>query len=320
MERIGANIYVETVYPGVNIGCIITSTGSVCVDAPMLPGEAQRWMALIRSMGGEPVEFVVYTSGHQERILGTQYLLYDEQPTRLSQAPTVQHVLGPQRILFPAPTARVPVPAQLKMPTGAVVAHRQAWDLVKEHRTDSFKQQMIDTFGDRDPDMENLQVISPQISFNEQLRLFSGDTTVTLLAAASGITWVWLPDQQALFVGDTVVVGTHPPLNAMVLRKWLAALERLRHEAQFQDAIVVPGRGPLCDTSAADPLIEYLHIAFFETRRVYQSGRPKAELNDIAAELLGHYPVADGQRERVQRQIKLGLDDLYDQFKASGSE
>jgi hypothetical protein len=66
-------------------------------------------------------------------------------------------------------------------------------------------------------------------------------------------------------------------------------------------------------------LTDYLRKARDRTRRIYRGNRPKAELNKVAADLLPLYPVADGQRERVQRQIKLGLDELYDQIKAAGA-
>jgi glyoxylase-like metal-dependent hydrolase (beta-lactamase superfamily II) len=201
--------------------------------------------------------------------------------------------------------------------TGIVVAQRLAWEQVKDLCTDSFKQSMVDMLGERDPDMVNLQVVLPQLTFDESAHLHVGDLRVTLLAAAGGIAWVWLSEQRVLFVGDTVVVGTHPQLTVVDIQEWLLALERLRCEPRFHDTVIVPGRGPLCDTSAAEPLTEYLTTACEKTRRVFKSGRPKADLNAVAAELLEFYPVADGQRERVQRQIRLGLDDLYDEYKTA---
>lgn len=315
MEKIKANIFVETVYPGVNVGCVVTDEGAVCIDTPLLPGEAQRWMARIRSLGGEPVRFVVYTSGQSERVLGTQYF-HCTQPIALPRRPSVQQASRLRRASFLRPEASMEPEKISQVRTGTVVSHKSAWDQVKEHHTDSFKQSMVDTFGDRDPDMVNLEVILPHITFDECIDLYVGDLTVTLMAAAKGVLWVWLPDQGVHFAGDTVVMGTHPPLALVDLREWLATLERLCQEPQFRDAVIVPGRGPLCDTSAMEPLMTYLRMACERTEQVYRAGRPKAELNEVAAELLSLYPVIDGQRERVQRQIKLALDDLYDAFKA----
>ncbi|MGD9100526.1 MAG: MBL fold metallo-hydrolase [Anaerolineae bacterium] len=315
MEKIGNNTFITTVYPGVNIGCIVTDGGSICVDTPLLPGEAQRWQARIRSLEGEPVRFVVYTSGQRERILGTQYLIRLQPPlpppsaALLSSQPDLRqrHDRLHQR----------PAPGKESLRKGVAVAHKLAWAQVANHCTDSFKQSMVDMLGERDPDIVDLEVICPQVALDQSLTLHVGDEEITLLAAAPGMLWVWHSEQRVLFVGDTVVVGTHPPLTVTDTEEWLAALERLRQEPQFQDATIVPGRGHLCDATAATPLMEYLRMARDSTHEVYHAGRPKADLNGIAADLLPLYPVADGQRERVQRQIKLGLDELYDEFKAA---
>jgi cyclase len=169
---------------------------------------------------------------------------------------------------------------------------------------------------ERDPDIANMEVILPHITLDEHVKLYVGDVVVTLLAATRGMLWVWLGEQRVLFTGDIVVVGTHPPLSVTHTKDWLSALARLRRERQFRDAVIVPGRGPLCDISATEPLTEYLRKARDRTRRIYRGNRPKADLNRVAADLLPLYPVADGQRERVQRRIKLGLDELYDELKA----
>ncbi len=317
MKKIGANIFVETVYPGVNVGCIVTEVGAVCVDTPMLPGEAQRWMARIRSLGAELARFVIYTSGQRDRILGTQHLICDpEAPCAPSPLP-VQEFSHPVRPPLGRRERQKPSELPQAVTKGAVVAQSRTWEQVKEHRTESFKQSMVDLFGDRDPDMVNLEVVLPQITFDERLTLYAGECTVMVLEAAQGAAWVWLPEHRVLFAGDTVVVGTHPQLAIIDMDAWLAALERLRHDPQFQDVTIVPGRGPVCDALATRPLTEYLQLACNKTRQVYRAGRPKADLNAVAAELLPLYPVVDGQRERVQRQIKVGLDELYDSFKAA---
>lgn len=316
METIGTNTFVETVYPGVNIGCIVTDGGSMCVDTPLLPGEAQRWQARIQSLEGEPVRFVVYTNGQRERILGTQYLLHSKSvPLSPSANPPSMQPLSQIHSLG---LLRRPEPPQSQIiRKGLVVAHKLAWAQVSNHCTDAFKQSMIDMLGDRDPDVVSLDVIRPQVALDEHIKLYVGDQEITLLAAAPGMLWVWYPAQNVLFAGDTLVVGTHPPLTVTDTQEWLLALDRLRQEDRFQGATIVPGRGALCDVQATEPLIEYLKIARESTYELYRTNGPKADLNNVAADLLPLYPVADGQRERVQRQIKLGLDELYDKFKAA---
>lgn len=315
METIGDNVFVETVYPGVNIGCLVTPGGSLCVDTPLLPGEAQRWRARIKSLGGEPVRFVVYTSGHQERILGTQYLV--DLPAPQARLSRPRRPLSP--LVRPTPLLRPVqppfVPDMNAPPRAAVLAHEAAWELIQEHRTDGFKQSIVDMVGERDPDIKKLRVVPPHITCTTSAQLYIGDYEVTLIGAASGVLWVWLPEVGVLFTGDTLVVGTHPPLMLTPIDEWLAALDRLRHTPDWQEAVIVPGRGPLCDLSAVDPLVAYLTMARDGTWKVFTEGRPKADLNDLASELVTRYPVPDGHWERVQRQIRAGLDALYESFK-----
>jgi hypothetical protein len=317
METIGANVFVETVYPGVNVGCIVGDEIAICIDTPMLPGEAQRWMTLIRSWGAEFARYVVYTNGQSERVLGTQYLICGKETPRVESILSSRQTSRHRRLPFQQSAMPMTPKPGRGGGGGTVVAHRLAWVQVKEICTDSFKQSMVDTYGDRDPDMVNLEVILPQITFDEQIKLYANDLTITLLGAASGALWVWLPEQRVLFVGDMVVAGTHPPLSFFDIHEWLLALDRLRQEPQFQDATLVSGRGPLCDASATEPLTDYLRLVCDKTQRVFRAGRPKAELNGVAAELVSLYPVPNGHRERVQRQIKLALDDLYDDLKAT---
>jgi glyoxylase-like metal-dependent hydrolase (beta-lactamase superfamily II) len=292
MEQLGTNIFVETVYPGVNVGCLITDEGSICIDTPLLPGEAQRWRARIRSLGGEPVRFVVYTSGQRERILGARYLV------DLSQGQPASDKSGS------------------KNGKGTIVSHNAAWEEVLSHQNDNFKQSMVDLFVDRDPDIVDLEVRLPEITFDDTAKLYLGDQEVTLWGPASGMVWLWIAEEQVLFAGDTVVVGSHPPLTVTDTLEWLSALARLRREKRFKDATIVPGRGPLTDISATRPLTDFIGMARDRTRRIFRAGRPKSDLNKVAAALLPLYPIVDGQKERVQRQLKLALDDLYDHFKA----
>ena len=51
----------------------------------------------------------------------------------------------------------------------------------------------------------------------------------TVAGAAPGSVWVFLPERDVLFAGDTVVVGTHPPMEATPDTKaWLDTLKGLR--------------------------------------------------------------------------------------------
>ncbi len=74
MEEIAPDIYVETGYRGVNVGCILTEVGVICVDTPLLPGDARHWRARIAEFTDHPIRFVIYTNHRQDRVLGTEFL------------------------------------------------------------------------------------------------------------------------------------------------------------------------------------------------------------------------------------------------------
>ncbi|RMF35825.1 MAG: hypothetical protein D6759_04315 [Chloroflexi bacterium] len=74
MEEIASNVYVETGYRGVNVGCILTEAGVICVDTPLLPGDARHWRARIAEFTDHPIRFVIYTSHRRDRVLGTEFL------------------------------------------------------------------------------------------------------------------------------------------------------------------------------------------------------------------------------------------------------
>src|SRR3989304_4938290 len=74
MHKIAPNIYVESAYRGTTVGAIMTPTGVICVDTPMLPADARHWRTQIARLSRLPIRHVIYTDGHRDRVLGQQWL------------------------------------------------------------------------------------------------------------------------------------------------------------------------------------------------------------------------------------------------------
>jgi len=51
MKQLTKNIYIETGWPGANVGCIVTSEGVVMVDTPGNPSDAMKWKREVESKG-----------------------------------------------------------------------------------------------------------------------------------------------------------------------------------------------------------------------------------------------------------------------------
>ena len=274
MKEIAENVYVETFYPGTNVGCIVDERGAICIDTPVLSEDALQWKEQVKSVGGDPIRYVVYTNGHCDRILGTQYL------------------------------------------GGTVVSHEITWQQIKHYLESNAYQSMCESLAERDPRGKGLQVVLPQITFTEHLLLYIGEEPVVLTWAAGPALWVRLPEQGILFAGDTVVVDAHPFLAEMDTFGWLKALQRLRHK-RFRADVIVPGRGPLCEKQDTKFTSNYLSRARARVRSLYRVGKPKSELNTVVGDLMELVPSTVGDKEWLQRQIKLGLDHIYEEFKAA---
>lgn len=296
MKKITPDIYASTEYPGVNVGFIVMPAGVIAVDAPTLPSDARAWRQQIMEITKGPILYVVLTDAHPDRLLSAGILCGSPDPS------------------YPANPC-----SQGKAP---IVAARQAYERASAY-TDGFWRGVVDSWARRYPeaaeDLAGTSIAMPEIMFTSRLTLHKGgiDVTVKRVAgSAPGSAQIYLPDQDVLFAGDTLVAGTHPFLNAAPdTKSWLKTLTALRR-ARFSKTTIVPGRGPLCDQAASRPLSEYITLARRRVRSLQTGGQTRVDMAALVAEMLPFFPVSDGERDWVQRRIKAGLDRLYEKLRA----
>ncbi len=278
MKKIAPNVYVSTDYPGVNVGFISLPRGVIAVDAPTLPQDALDWKRRIAEIAEGPILYVVLTDVHPDRMLSAGLL----------QAP--------------------------------IVACRAAYDQAISY-TDGFWRGVIDGWTRRYPqttaDLSVTHVALPEIMLNDRLTLHKGGADVTIQHVAGnapGSVWVHLREHNVLFTGDLLVAETHPFMStAPNTKTWLNTLKALRRKS-FSDTIIVPGRGPICDNSAAGPLGEYVALARRRARSLVKgTGIDRAT---AVTDLLPLFPVPEGEHNLVQRRIRAGLDRLCEELQA----
>ena len=218
MREIGPGVYVEVGYRGVNLGLVLTGEGAIVIDTPMSPSAARRWREQVAAQTDEPLIYVVNTDHHRGHALGNQF--------------------------FSAP----------------VIAHDLAWKDMKSYTTDVWRQRLIDSFREREPDLaaelEDLQVVLPQVTFTRRLTLYRGRRLVHLIHVGGhtpATIMVHLPEERILFTGDVVVNGQHPYLGQCNSKQWLKALTYIR---KMSVDTIVPGHGDLCGKEATQPLSE----------------------------------------------------------------
>jgi len=276
MQQIAERVYVEMAYYGGNIGCVVTDQGPILIDTPMLPRDARHWRDQIAQLTSLPVLCLINTDYCENRILGNAFF------------------------------------------EATVVAHELTWEAVSGYG-DAFRQQMANLLEPIDveaaAEMSELKVVRPQITFTERM-VFEKGTPLVRLIHLGGHTpatiAVYVPDEKILFVGDNVMLDTLPLLTRADTKQWLQALTTIR---KMRVETLVPGHGPLCDTSATQPLSEYIRVIRDMVRRHFQAGRSKSELSSLVSRLTDAYPIPEEGQEGLRSRIKTNLDRVYDEMK-----
>jgi glyoxylase-like metal-dependent hydrolase (beta-lactamase superfamily II) len=278
MKEIAPNVYASTEYPGVNVGFIVMPAGVVAVDGPTLPQDARAWRQQIEKTAGGPILYLVLTDAHPDRLLSA----------RLLEVP--------------------------------IVAARGTYERAFAY-TEGFWRSVVEGWARRFPeaagDLVGASIALPEILLTESLTLYKGGMPLTVnhvAGAAPGSAWVHLPEQGVLFAGDTLVVDSHPFLDAAPNTKaWLNTLTSLRR-ARFSEMTIVPGRGPLCDQSDTRPLSEYIALARRRMRSLGRAGEKRVDVTPAVTEMLPLFPVPEGERDLVQRRIKAGLTHVHEEL------
>jgi glyoxylase-like metal-dependent hydrolase (beta-lactamase superfamily II) len=278
MKQLAPHIYVHDGYHGVTVGCVITPLGPICIDSPTLASDARDWRARIAKVSALPVRMVVLTDAHRDRILGAQYL------------------------------------------GGVVVAHDLTWDKIKS-LGDTIRQPTADSntpCGESAAIGSDARLVLPQITFADKLIIANGAAPLVVQhvgGVTPGSLWVHLPKPGVLFMGDAAVHDAHPLIGEAEIAVWLELLARVQ-APEFPARRIVPGRGAPCDKDALEPLADYLNTMVARVQAFIRARKPKAELAQLAPELLARFPVADADRDCAQRRIRAGLERLYDSLKA----
>ena len=151
------------------------------------------------------------------------------------------------------------------------------------------------------------------LSFSKEMVLLVDSVTLRFRHEPGPMTsssWLYIPERKMLFTGDSIVVKTHPPIAQLLCDEWIDSLEALlRHDEAID--IIVPGRGPLTDMSAAQPIIDYLKLAKSLVQMEIDAGNPPLQLEQHVGELIDCFPVGNLPIEWLRAQILKGLERIY---------
>jgi glyoxylase-like metal-dependent hydrolase (beta-lactamase superfamily II) len=277
-KKITDHLFISTVYPGINIGLIVTEEGGIALDAPPIPKDAQEWGEYVTSVLGNPIRYTVLTDHHLARSLSAGIL----GAPIIAGRPTLEILFSSEGLDKQATTERW------------AASH-------PEHSSALGKQ----------------KATLPEITVSGQL-VIQGSVPVlveTVAGAAPGSVWVRLPEEAALFAGDSVVIDTHPLLgNTPDSKAWLETLVRLRRPHSPAE-IIVPGRGQVCEKEDTRPQSDYIQLVRRRIRSMHTANQHKNELPGLVEELLEAYPFKNSERDLIESRVLASLERIYDELR-----
>jgi glyoxylase-like metal-dependent hydrolase (beta-lactamase superfamily II) len=189
-------------------------------------------------------------------------------------------------------------------------------------RPSTFKAQGDETGADWEsiPGLGSVRWAAPEISFDQQLTLYWGESPVILEShpgPTAGAIWVILPDEKIVFVGDAVLKHQPPFLANANLDQWLESLDVLMSPA-FKGYIVVSGRGGVVTTAmvkAQYELTEHINDKLYK----FSTKKSPASATDKLAETLSSgFKAPAARHKQFTSRLRYGLQHYFTRHYHSG--
>jgi cyclase len=273
MHEIKPGIYYEETYPGTTIGAILLPRGMIFIDAPLRPEDSHRWKTtLLNRSQGTIHKIVICLDDHPDRTIGAKSL----------DCPVVTHR-----------EAAKTIQDQSAMYRGQIPDSGPSWE--------------------RYSDSSGMQRMIPDITFTDKMLFHWGDDPVILEhhpGPRPGSSWIILPEQKILFIGDAVVLNSPPFLGKANLEIWIETLDILL-QARFRDYVIISGRGgpvTVDDIKELKKSFRKIH------RRIDKLANRRASVEDVIAladKFLDEFTFLKRDRGFFLQRLQLGLSQYY---------
>ncbi len=272
MDAITKNVYIEDRYLGVTLGVITQPRGLIQIDAPPSPEDGRTWRASLMGMGGGPERVLINLDAHPDRTLGVRAM------------------------------------------DCTVIAHEKTAQAFRD-RPNTFKAQGDETGANWEaiPGLGSVRWAPPEISFVEQMTLHWGDSPILLEShpgPALGAIWVILPNEKAVFVGDTVTKAQPPFLAYADLPEWIEKLKILQGP-EYKNFTVISGRGGVVTAQTIRHQAEILKRINVRVEKLGKKKSSVPAIDKLADQLLKDFKAPAARQKQYARRLRYGLQHYY---------
>ncbi len=271
MHQIKHGIYYEDTYLGVTLGALVFSHGTILIDAPLRPEDARSWRSTLLSLRSGTNRLMISLDAHLDRTLGVRSM----ECTVLSHENTAQAFRN-RPVIFKGPN----------LESGA------DW----EHYNDAI----------------GTRWASPDITFTDHMLLYWGGPQVLLEhhpGPAPGATWVIIPEEQIVFVGDLLVPDQPPFLASADLAQWLESLDHL--SKSYKNYVIVSGRGGPVEREMIRSQAALLKKIARQVERLAAKNASPEMTETLIPRLLAEINFPPSLNEKYAQRLRAGLYQYY---------
>jgi cyclase len=271
MQQLDRGLFFEDTYLGPTLGALVFSHGTIMIDAPLRLEDARSWRSSLLNQRGGSNRLLVNLDAHPDRTLGAKAI----DCTIVAHQKTAQ-VFRNRPTIFKGQNA----------PSGS------AWEAY--------------------PEAIGLRWAPPDITFSQRLSLHWGGSEVVLEhhpGPMAGSTWVIVPAEKVIFVGDTLVMNQPPFLANAELDEWLESLELL--SSQYGDYLIVSGRGGLANRKVISSQIQTLKLAAKGIEKLVKRNAGPEATEELASLILAELSFNRGLDDFYMQRLRYGLYQYY---------
>jgi glyoxylase-like metal-dependent hydrolase (beta-lactamase superfamily II) len=272
MQEVSPHVYIENNYAGVTLGAINWPRGLILVDAPIKAEDIRSWRAALLNLGSGADRLLINLDAHLDRTLGVRGM----ECTVIGHDKLVQ-VFRNRPVTFKSQPTE----------TGA------EWELYNG--------------------LGSIRWAPPEISFTNQLSIHWDGEPLSLEfrpGPSPAAIWVVLPQNQVVFIGDTVTLNQPPFLASAHLPTWIDQLNELL-KPEYQNSLLVSGRGGLTTQDDVRKQIRFLEKVMRIMETLAEKNAPLEEIDQQVPALLALFAPPPELAVLYQNRLRYGLTQYY---------